>query len=187
MNARYVLLCASAAVPALLPVAGCHHREAAPTPASASTSAAPTLQPAKEFTESFPSPSAGSESTPSQAVGADLVAVYFDFDKSELRPDDRRRLNENAKWLTAHPTDRILIEGNCDERGTVAYNLALGERRARSARQYLIDLGIDPSRVQIVSYGKERPADPGHDEAAWSKNRRDDFTKIVSDSVAEKE
>jgi peptidoglycan-associated lipoprotein len=102
--------------------------------------------------------------------------IYFDFDKSDLREDDRRRLQENAAWLKTHPKDRIVIAGNCDERGTIGYNIALGDRRASAARRYLINLGIDPSRIQTVSYGKERPVDPGHDEVAWAKNRRDDFS-----------
>jgi peptidoglycan-associated lipoprotein len=109
----------------------------------------------------------------------DLQPIYFDFDKYDLRSSDREILNLNAMVLKENPTVRIRIEGNCDERGTVEYNLALGERRASSARDYLINLGVDSNRISIISYGKERPLYPGHNEGAWSKNRRDDFV-IVS-------
>jgi peptidoglycan-associated lipoprotein len=109
----------------------------------------------------------------------DLQPIYFDFDKYDLRPGDREILNLNAVVLKDNATVRIRIEGNCDERGTVEYNLALGERRASAARDYLINLGIDSDRISVISYGKERPKYPGQNEGAWSKNRRDDFV-IVS-------
>ncbi len=108
----------------------------------------------------------------------DLRPIYFDFDKYDLRPGDREILNQNAKVLRENKGVKIRIEGNCDERGTVEYNLALGERRARAAMDYLTNLGIDPQRISIISYGKERPKYPGHNEEAWSKNRRDDFMII---------
>ncbi len=108
-------------------------------------------------------------------IQADLKPIYFDFDKYNLRPGDREILNRNAKVLKENTGVRIRIEGNCDERGTVEYNLALGERRARAAMDYLTDLGIDPQRISIISYGKEKPKYPGHNQEAWSKNRRDDF------------
>lgn len=109
----------------------------------------------------------------------DLQPIYFDFDKYDLRPGDREILNHNAKVLKKDPDVKIRIEGNCDERGSVEYNLALGERRARAAMEYLINLGISPESISIISYGKERPKYPGHNEEAWAKNRRDDFV-IVS-------
>ena len=108
----------------------------------------------------------------------DLQPIYFDFDKYDLRAGDREILNLNAMVLKENSTVRIRIEGNCDERGTVEYNLALGEKRAKAALDYLLKMGIDPSRISTVSYGKERPMDPGHDEAAWAKNRRDDFVIV---------
>jgi len=108
----------------------------------------------------------------------DLQPLYFDFDKYALRPGDREILNRNAQMLKEYPTSKIRIEGNCDERGTVEYNLALGERRARAARDYLINLGIDPDRITIITYGKER-ANHCYNEDCWSKDRRDDFM-IVS-------
>lgn len=109
----------------------------------------------------------------------DVQPIYFDFDKYDLRAGDREILNLNAVVLKDNPTVKIRIEGNCDERGTVEYNLALGERRASAARDYLINLGIDSDRISIISYGKEKPKYSGHDEDSWSKNRRDDFI-IVS-------
>jgi peptidoglycan-associated lipoprotein len=108
----------------------------------------------------------------------DLPPIYFDFDKYELRRGDREILNRNAQVLKENPTVKIRIEGNCDERGTVEYNLALGERRARAAMDYLVNLGIDPGRITIISYGKERCQHCSNEEC-WSKDRRDDFI-IVS-------
>jgi peptidoglycan-associated lipoprotein len=104
-----------------------------------------------------------------------LKTVYFGYDSTDLTEEARQVLVGNANWLKSNPNRKIRIEGHCDERGTVEYNLSLGERRAAAVRDYLSSLGIDASRVRIVSYGKERPADPGHGEAAWSKNRRGDF------------
>ena len=98
--------------------------------------------------------------------------MYFDFDKSNIRDDQRGTINNNAQLLSKYQTVRILIEGNCDERGTNEYNQALGQRRADSARQYLIEYGIATNRISTVSYGEERPVDKGHDETAWAKNRR---------------
>jgi peptidoglycan-associated lipoprotein len=107
-----------------------------------------------------------------------LANIYFDFDKSNIRDDAKPVLEANAAWLTKYQTVKILIAGNCDERGTEEYNLALGERRAKSAMDYLITLGIPADRMKIISYGKSQPIDPGHDEAAWAKNRNDQFTII---------
>lgn len=101
-----------------------------------------------------------------------LKDIHFDFDKYDIRPGDALILKENAALLMKHPTVKIQIEGHCDERGTNEYNLALGERRANSARKYLISLGIAESQISIISYGEERPLDPGHNEEAWAKNRR---------------
>ena len=107
-----------------------------------------------------------------------LGAVYFDYDKSDLRSEALDQLRKNAEWLKANPGNRVRIEGNCDERGTVEYNLALGDRRAVAAKHYLLKAGIEASRIETISYGEEHPADPGHSEEAWQKNRRDDFVLI---------
>ena len=101
-----------------------------------------------------------------------LKDIHFDFDKYDIRPGDAEILKGNAALLTRYPKMKIQIEGHCDERGTVEYNLALGERRANSTKKYLITLGIAGDRVSAISYGKERPLDPGHNEEAWAKNRR---------------
>lgn len=101
--------------------------------------------------------------------------IYFDFDKSTLTPAAQDNLLRKAEWLRENPSATVTIEGHCDERGTNEYNLALGDRRAESAKAFLIDLGIDRSRLATISYGEERPVDPRHNEEAWAKNRRDHF------------
>jgi peptidoglycan-associated lipoprotein len=104
--------------------------------------------------------------------------IYFDFDKSFIKPEYRPVLEEKAGLLKDNPNIHIRIEGNCDERGTNEYNIALGERRANSAKSFLVSLGISPDRLETISYGEERPLFLGHDEDSWSKNRRDDFLII---------
>ena len=101
--------------------------------------------------------------------------IYFEFDKSTLLEEAKLKLKQKAAWLTAHPDASIVIQGHCDERGTSEYNMALGDRRARSAKDYLVDLGIDSRRMTTVSYGEEKPIALGHNEAAWAKNRRAEF------------
>jgi peptidoglycan-associated lipoprotein len=101
--------------------------------------------------------------------------VHFDFDRADLTAEDQATLDRKMQVLAAHPRVTLRIAGNCDERGSEEYNLALGERRAAAAKRYLEAHGVAGDRIAIVSYGKERPLDPGHDEAAWARNRRDDF------------
>lgn len=101
-----------------------------------------------------------------------LKDIHFDFDKYDVRPADMAILKENAAFLTKSPNLKIQVEGHCDERGTIEYNLALGQRRASSTKNYLVSLGIPGNRISIISYGKERPLDPGHNEEAWANNRR---------------
>lgn len=101
--------------------------------------------------------------------------IYFDFDSAELTPMAQDVLVRKAEWLRANPMASVIIEGHCDERGTAEYNLALGERRANAARDFVVDLGISDARVSTISYGEERPADMGSNEEAWAKNRRDVF------------
>ncbi len=98
--------------------------------------------------------------------------VFFDTDQSTIREDGRTTLNRQAEWLKKYTNYQITIEGHCDERGTREYNLALGERRANAARQYLVAQGIPAARIKTISYGKERPDPVGSDEAAWARNRR---------------
>lgn len=101
-----------------------------------------------------------------------LKDIYFDFDKYDLRPGDMAILKGNAELLKKYHKVKIQIEGHCDERGTNEYNLALGERRANSSRNYLLSIGVSPERISTISYGEERPLDSGHTEEAWAKNRR---------------
>jgi len=98
--------------------------------------------------------------------------VFFGFDSSELSSEARAALEKQAAWLKKFGGVRVVIEGHCDERGTREYNLALGERRANASKDYLVALGINPARIKTISYGKERPAALGHNEAAWAQNRR---------------
>ncbi|MDI6848429.1 MAG: peptidoglycan-associated lipoprotein Pal [Candidatus Saccharicenans sp.] len=107
-----------------------------------------------------------------------LAMIHFDYDKYNIRPDAVSVLEANAGWLKKYQTVKVLIEGHCDERGTEEYNLALGEKRAKSTMDYLVSLGISPDRLRIISYGKSQPLDPGHDETAWAKNRRAQFLII---------
>jgi peptidoglycan-associated lipoprotein len=141
----------------------------------------PPPPPTKEVEPDFPTePIAEPEPTRSELIeqwnrSGVLATVYFAFDSSELSEAALQTLRENAEWLKAHADLDIVVEGHCDERGTIEYNLALGERRAGSVREYLTGLGLDRSRMRIITYGEERPVDPGHSESAWAKNRRAAF------------
>jgi peptidoglycan-associated lipoprotein len=104
-----------------------------------------------------------------------LASIYFDYDRFALRSDAQSTLKSNAQLMRDNSSWQIQIEGNCDERGSDEYNLALGKKRAEAAKSYLMDLGIDSSRISTISYGEENPAAQGSDEMAWSRNRRDDF------------
>jgi len=107
-----------------------------------------------------------------------LALIHFDFDKYFIREDAQGVLANNASWMKKFKTARILIEGHCDERGTEEYNMALGEKRAKSTMDYLLSLGVSAERIKIVSYGKSQPLDPGHNESAWDMNRRAHFVVI---------
>src|SRR5262245_21497814 len=150
-----------------------------PAPAEAPAPApAPTEPPVKEVPpDTFRQPSVETreESVDDLNRRGVLQTIHFDYDAFEIRADDRPILQANAAWLKANPNRKIRIDAHCDERGTLKYNLALGERRADATRSYLASLGIDASRVRIVSYGEERPSDPAHNETAWAANRRAEF------------
>lgn len=120
------------------------------------------------------SPESPTQITPGTS-GIEFGDVFFDYDESRLRPDALTTLSNNGKLLLDDPRMSVVLEGHCDERGTVEYNLALGERRARAARSYLVDYGVESSRVTTISYGEERPFVLGHDESAWAQNRRVHF------------
>ena len=110
---------------------------------------------------------------------ADLGTVYFDFDKSDIKPKFAEALRRNFEWIEEHPEAHIQLEGHCDERGTNEYNLALGERRSRAVYDYLVKtLGANPNQFTLISFGEERPTDFGHTESAWGKNRRVEFTRL---------
>ena len=154
-----------------------------PVTTSAPDMGTPTQAERVDETSDFTEPEAMEETiseTPSSLAdrlnGQQVLAVvHFDFDKHDLREDARRMLARTASRIKEHGQLKIRIEGHCDERGTVEYNLALGEKRARSARDFLISQGVPASRLSIISYGKERPSDRAHNEAAWAQNRRAEF------------
>lgn len=112
--------------------------------------------------------------------------IHFDFDKASIRADDQAALDQKIAILQKNPALRVQVSGHCDERGSDEYNLALGNRRANAAKQYLVSHGIDAGRIETISYGEERPLNPGHDEAAWSQNRRDEFTILAGGDALQK-
>lgn len=113
-----------------------------------------------------------------EEVKSPFADIHFEFDKSNILDGDKSDLQGIAAYMKRHPDVRLRIDGNCDERGTAEYNMALGERRAESAKKYLVELGVSAGRISLISFGKEKPLDPGHTEAAWAKNRRDHFDKL---------
>ena len=173
----------------LLTIAACSGKKPpvarpAPPPSSAAAGSSSTRPPAPpepvaEPTIVPPEPirddSINSGSLIDLNTNSPLKPAYFDLDSSELNSDAQRALNENSTLLKRFANWTVTIEGHCDERGTAEYNLALGERRAVAARAYLVSLGISADRLRTVSYGKEFPFDPGHDDAAYAKNRRAHF------------
>ncbi len=128
------------------------------------------VEPARPAEPSRPAPPV---SEPSVELSFD--PAFFDFDKYNIRADARDALTHNAKLLMDHPEARIVIEGHCDERGTREYNLALGDRRARAAKDFLVRFGVEEARIEVISYGEERPFAAGHNETAWQQNRRAHF------------
>ena len=130
-----------------------------PTPAPAPPTPAPTARPSPREFMAIP----------------ELKDINFDFDKYDIRPGDAKVLDANAGWLKSNPDQLVLIEGHCDERGTNEYNLALGERRAKSTMNYLVSQGVQSGRITIISYGEERPLCTEHNEGCWAKNRRSHF------------
>jgi peptidoglycan-associated lipoprotein len=153
-------------------VSGCAKKPAATTPVP------PAPAPTQTETPPTPPPAPAPEPTPpAPAVGAsDLQVVYFAYDSFQLDDGARAALDQNARLLRENATLNVSVDGHCDERGTVEYNQALGQKRAEAVQQYLMDQGIAATRLRAISYGKERPAADGHDESAWSRNRRVEFT-----------
>ncbi|MEP7028790.1 MAG: peptidoglycan-associated lipoprotein Pal [Candidatus Eisenbacteria bacterium] len=164
-SSRFALICMPLLALALL--SGCAKKkviaEAAPPPAPEAPAApAPA-----------PPPSASEE--PVKTLQDKLTDVFYDYDSAQLSSAAQATLDADAKLLSDNANEQVTIEGHCDERGTVEYNLALGDRRAQSAKDYLVRFGISASRVQTISYGEERPFATGSDESAWSQNRRAHF------------
>lgn len=150
-------------------ISGCAKK--AVTKAEGETVAKPAAE------EKAPAPAPKEEPIPAaeEKKMLELKHAFFDFDKSLIRDDAKAPLQNNAEFLRANKNTKIVIEGHCDERGTIEYNIALGQRRAESAKRYLINLGIDASRIGTVSYGKERPFCKEHNENCWQSNRRAHF------------
>jgi peptidoglycan-associated lipoprotein len=171
-------------------LAGCAKRPAttqaaapAPTGAAVTTPGGPsgtqpaTMAPSGGGTTATPSTAAPTERpSPKEFVAIEaLKDINFDFDKYDIRPGDAKILDANAGWLKSNPNNLLLIEGHCDERGTNEYNLALGERRAKSTMNYLVSQGVQANRITIISYGEERPVCTQKSEECWAKNRRAHF------------
>jgi peptidoglycan-associated lipoprotein len=170
---------------AAVTITGCPKKPVDSGPASTPATrpaepAQPSTPPQTEVTDSFKTPPV--ESAPVSDASIDqlnsqkpLQTVHFEYDSSDLDDTNRSILQQNAEWLKKNPKRTIRIEGHTDERGTIKYNLALGERRANSVREYLESLGVASSRMRIVSFGEEKPATSGHDEGSWRENRRAEF------------
>jgi peptidoglycan-associated lipoprotein len=171
---RVALFAIAVALLMLALIVGCSSRRKTsgevpePVPPPPSSTETPTSE------DTSPPPS----SSTSDDVGstADYQDAFFDYDDASLREDAKGALEVNGKILQSRTNLNVVIEGHCDERGSVEYNLALGEQRARAAKSYLVSYGINAGRMTTISYGKERPFDPGHSEEAWAKNRRAHFT-----------
>jgi peptidoglycan-associated lipoprotein len=153
-----------------------------PPPAASSTTGTRPPSPPEPVREPEPIPAEPIASDPLSATDIDTInrnspftPVFYAFDQAEIDTTGQQALNGNAALMKKYPTWIITIEGHSDERGTAEYNLALGERRAMAARNYLVSLGIPAERLRTVTYGKEFPFEPGHDEGSWSKNRRAHF------------
>lgn len=149
-------------------VSGCTSKE--PCPPGVTD---PEAMGATESIENQPPPTKGEARTTWP-----MVPVYFDFDSSSIRADQVQNIERNGGYLKDNTEKRIRVEGNCDARGTNEYNLALGERRAQTAKKYLVNLGVDSARISTVSWGEEKPLLHGHDELSWEQNRRDDFVVV---------
>lgn len=170
MRPTAVRILALALVSVAMVAAGCAKKTTPVQTTPAPPAAPPTSTPA---TPAPPAPAP----TPVPASFSDLGKVFFSLDSYALDDQARATLDRNARLLRDNPDWSVTIAGHCDERGTVEYNQALGERRANSVRDFLVAAGVNAARIRTISYGKEMPADEGHDEAAWAKNRRAEFTR----------
>lgn len=151
---------------------------AAPAPTINENTAGGTTTDSVIVAESTPKTGDGAEQSEDASAKTGLEAIYFDFDAYLLSIGARDTLSRNARWLDENRLARVIVEGHADERGSDDYNLALAEKRAFAVRRYIENLGIDPDRMETISYGEDKPAVIGHDEAAWSKNRRVEFVIV---------
>ena len=185
IRSRAALTILLLAIVAPLLLSACHPKRPAvvTTRQPARTAPSPTPRP-PEATETGPDIRAVEEPQPSgedfavsdaSGEGGPLADIHFEYDQATLTEEARGILEKHALWMQNHREAKVMVEGHCDERGTVEYNLALGNQRAQVTRDYLASLGVAADRLRTTSYGKERPVDPGHDEAAWAKNRRAHF------------
>jgi peptidoglycan-associated lipoprotein len=166
-------------IPGLMFTASCARVECGPAWAP-DVKAKPVVaeEPKAEVVEEEPLPEVRAEPEPAEVPAKEefpKVDIYFEYDSSALTPESQDNLRDNAKWLEENPDASVIIEGHCDERGSNEYNMALGDRRAKSVKTFLVDLGTAAQRITTISYGEEKPVDPGHDETAWAKNRRAHF------------
>jgi peptidoglycan-associated lipoprotein len=145
---------------------------AAPTAPAAATTAAPEATPASTSAQAAPAPAPVKQA---ESIADVAKLIYFDYDSSAVKPEFRSVIEAHARFLQTNPTRTVTIAGHADERGGTEYNLALGQRRADALRQMLTLLGVNASQIETISYGKEKPAVRGSNEAAWSKNRRDEI------------
>ncbi len=180
MSQRKTFLVLLLAVGMMFGVSGCKSKPIEITPTPAPVVVEPESEPEVIVVEPEPEPEIIIERHVPPTIdklNADgwLKTVYFDFDKYDLSESTRATLRQNADWLRANPGHSIVIEGHCDERGSIEYNLALGERRANATREFLASLGAGDTDIRIVTYGEERPAVQASNDSAWAKNRRAEF------------
>ncbi|MEM7828515.1 MAG: peptidoglycan-associated lipoprotein Pal [Candidatus Aenigmatarchaeota archaeon] len=164
-------------------IAGCAReqvvkKEEVTPPPAAKPEVAPPPAPEKPAPQVEAKPVEEKVAKVEEAKPVKLEPIYFDFDKYNIRDDMRKIIDANAQILKQNPNLKIRIEGNCDERGTNEYNMTLGEKRARSAKDYLVTMGVSADRIEIISYGEEKPVCTEHNEECWWKNRRADFVII---------
>jgi peptidoglycan-associated lipoprotein len=158
--------------------------EPPPTPVASNTATVtPPVQPPQPPRVTPPPPSGPSAGSKADFAVKATDRVYFDYDAYNLDTDDQRSLSSQIAWLKQFPSTRVEVQGHADERGTRDYNIALGERRAQSVKSFLVAQGIAESRIQTISFGKDKPLDPGHDEAAWSRNRNA-FTNVIVEAIS---
>jgi peptidoglycan-associated lipoprotein len=172
---------------------GCHRKPSSITPIPDNMQPPPGVGPGETLQNNNPATPSDGTIPVSYGKYADLLngphnedrdkfkadTVYFDFDRATIKASEESKLQDVANYFKNNSTDALIIEGNCDERGTEKYNLSLGERRALAVREYLANLGMDPQRIKTVTYGASKPVDPGHNEAAWKKNRRGDIVLVT--------